>query len=62
MKATLVKWDAALVGEHPPTHLADPSSHPGCIEVIALDEGQPPVILYRREDHATDDNGRTVPR
>lgn len=61
MKATLVKWDAAVVGEEPPADI-DPTTHPGCIEVIELDEGQKPRTIYRRDDHATDDLGRTIPR
>lgn len=49
MKGTLVKWDAAVVGENPPLDV-DPSTHPGCIEVIALNEGEPPTIVYRRAE------------
>ena len=60
-KARLVKWDATIVGETPPTDV-DPIGHPGCIEVIELNEGQAPHTIYRRNDHVTDDLGRTVSR
>jgi hypothetical protein len=61
MNGTLVKWDASIVGETPPQGI-DPTTHPGCIEVVELNEGQAPRTVYRREDHATVDLGRTVPR
>ena len=61
MRATLVKWDAAIVGETPPLDV-DPISHPGCIEVIELDEGQLPRTIYRRDNDGTDDLGRTISR
>lgn len=82
MTATLVKWDASIVGETPPigrwldwngqeirTTTAQPgpwaqrlarllgrrwvpgvdaAKHPGCIEVIELNEGQLPQTIYRR--------------
>ncbi len=60
MKGRLVKWDAAIVGEHPPLDV-DPIGHPGVIEVIELDEGKTPRTIYRRSDHGTDDLGRTIP-
>ena len=61
MRGRLVKWDAALVGENPPLDI-DPTPHPGCIEVIVLNDGELPKVLYRRDDHAIDDSGRTIPR
>ena len=61
MQGRLVKWEAALVGENPPLDI-DPTTHPGCIEVIELNEGALPKTVYRRDDHATDDHGRTLPR
>ena len=61
MQGRRVKWDAALVGESPPLDI-DPTTHPGCIEVIELNEGELPRTVYRRDDHATDDHGRTLPR
>lgn len=59
MQGRLVKWDASVVGETPPTDV-DPTTHPGCIEVLELQEGQAPRVVYRRIDNASDDNGRTV--
>lgn len=61
MRGRLVKWDAAIVGENPPLDI-DPTTHPGCLEVIEMNEGQIPQVVYRREDHAADDHGRPVPR
>jgi hypothetical protein len=61
MKGRLVKWDASIVGETPPLDV-DPISHPGCIEVIELDEGCDPRTIYRRPEHGTDDLGRTISR
>jgi hypothetical protein len=63
MKGRLVKWDADKLGDEDPQklhHLADPSQHPACIEVIDLVEDEKPKVIYRRDDHATDDPGRTV--
>ncbi len=59
MKGRLVKWDASIVGETPPLDI-DPTTHPGCIEVIELNEGEPPHVIFRRDDNAADDHGRTV--
>lgn len=61
MKGRLVKWDAAIVGESPPLDV-EPVGHPGVIEVIELDEGKDPRIIYRRQDHAIDDLGRPISR
>jgi hypothetical protein len=61
MNGTLVKWDAAIVGESPPMDV-DPTTHPGCIEVIELREGAVPVTTYRRQEHESDDSGRAVSR
>lgn len=54
MRGRLVKWEAAIVGENPPLDV-DPTTHPGCIEVIEMNEGELPKTIYRRDDHATDD-------
>lgn len=59
MRGRLVKWDAAIVGENPPLDI-DPTTHPGCIEVIEMNEGELPKTIYRRDDHATDDLGSTI--
>lgn len=64
MKGRLIKWDAAVTGDTPP-HVEineDPSVHPGCIEVIEMHEGELPRTVYRRDDDATDDSRRPVPR
>jgi hypothetical protein len=49
MTGRLVKWDAAIVGDHPPLDV-DPMTHPGCLEVLDLAPGEPPNIRYRRPD------------
>ena len=60
MFGRLVKWDAEkLAGRNPPTD-GDPSTHPACLEVIDLAEGEDPKIIYRRDDHATDHERRPV--
>jgi hypothetical protein len=61
MKGRLVKWDAAVIGETPPD-VENPETHPGCIEIIEMAEGNPPQTIYRRDDHGTDDSGRGTTR
>jgi hypothetical protein len=42
--ARLVKWD----GEPPAG--AEPIGHPLCIEVIEFEPGQPPKVIYQRDE------------
>jgi hypothetical protein len=60
MKGRLVKWDALIVGETPP-ETETPETHPGCIEIIEMNEGQDPKTVYRRPENA-DDSRRSHPR
>jgi hypothetical protein len=62
MRGRLVKWDAAIVGEHPPAEVDANNPPPGCIEIIELVDGQLPQTVFRRDDNGIDDSGRTVPR
>lgn len=50
-KWNLYKWDAAVVGESPPDPTkVDAASHPGCVEIWEVTEGQPARCIYRRND------------
>lgn len=46
LSGVLVKWDASVGNDIPD---GDPTKHPACIEVIRLEEGKDPEILYRRD-------------
>ena len=43
VKITLVKWD----GEPPAD--ADPMGHPQCIEILEVEDGATPTVIYRRQ-------------
>jgi hypothetical protein len=44
LRAVLVKWD----GE--PPEGADPIGHPQCIEIIEINPGEEPRVVYQRKD------------
>lgn len=48
-KWNLYKWDAEIVGDAPPDPTqVDAASHPGCVEIWEMEEGQPARCIYRR--------------
>ena len=59
----VAKFDAALLPADeslPPE--AEWQGHPALVEIVELHDDKGPVITYRRDDHATDDLGRDLPR
>lgn len=47
LSAVLVKWDAC-VGETPPE--GDPMTHPACLEIVRLEPGRDPQLIFKRKD------------